>query len=225
MIHHPQLDSLPPADHAAVPTTSPTSYLTGYAVLNLADPTYGETADWHQAGWRAPVDGSTREPHTINLAHEPTLRPIMELLKTHELHDYRPSLQQIGHPAGTGNRPVWGASHVRAILELAWEELVSNPPHTTTDALIQTVDPHTVARWLPEPMQWLKLHWWGWRIETGPARHAKLDEAWRTWRQHLTPYADHHDATKTIAWWLYPLCLSLAPVTATKRAARPTPRR
>lgn len=44
---------------------------------------------------------------------------------------------------------MWGASHVRSVLEMAWECIVIETDNVQTEYLLQAVDPHTVARWLP----------------------------------------------------------------------------
>ena len=205
--------------HTWVPPTSKSAYLTGDAALNLPDPVYPGGGDWHRACWQVPVEGVPAAAHAMTLAHTTELGPLMRLFGTRELHDYRAGLRAIGHPAGERETPIWGASHVRCVLEMAWECITLETEDADSEKLLRGVDPQTVARWLAEPMQWLKLQWWAWRIEVGPARSIGADRAWRGWRRHLTPYADYRTPERTFEWWLYPMCAAIAIVSAATRIA------
>ena len=200
-----------------IPPTSKRAYLTGYQVLNLTDPLYPDGGDWHRACWQVPVEGVPTVARTATIAQADELAPLMHLFEANELHDYRGALREVGHPAARRPTPVWGASHVRAVLEMAWEYTALEGAETQPEELLQTVDPQTVARWLAEPMQWLKLQWWAWRIQTGPARVIGAESAWREWRRHLTPYADYRAPERTFARWLYPTCACLAIASAVTR--------
>ena len=207
--------------HAWIPATSQSAYLSPFAALNLPDPVYPDGGDWHRACWEVPLEGIREKARTIGVQKGPELEPMRKLLGTRELRDYRPSLRRIGHPAGKRQTPVWGPSHVRAVLEMAWSCTVeeANRQHELqAEDLAQAVDPQTVGRWLGEPMQWLKLQWWAWRIEAGPARAIGAGNAWKQWRRRLTPYADYREPDRTFEWWLYALCTVLAAASAAQRA-------
>ena len=166
-----------------------------------------------------PVEGVQTAAHMMSVAQAAELGPMMRLFGDRELHDYRPGLRAIGHPAGERDTPVVGASHVRCVLEMAWECIAPEADDAQTEDLLQAVDPYTVGRWLPEPMQWLKLQWWAWRIEVGPARSIGAGQAWREWRRHLTPYAHYDTPQRTFQWRLYPACAILSIISAAARMA------
>ena len=107
-----------------IPPTTETKYLSGYNALNLpALPDEPRLGDWHENGaWWSPTylrgDG---EPDIAELwgpdgSREGAPGP-------RELHDARPALAELEHPAARGANPVLCATVAQAILDLAWHEI------------------------------------------------------------------------------------------------------
>ena len=73
--------------------------------------------------------------------------------------DARGGLAQLGHPAGESSEGIWAASHDRAVVEAGWGHLM-----TFRRLELPPFDIWELLRMLPYPDQWLRLHWWVWRL-------------------------------------------------------------
>ena len=100
------------------------------------------------------------------------------------LRDARPGLARLNHPAARRPDRIWAATHERAVIEMAWARLdgyisrglpVGLPPVLGDD----------LARLLPFPDQWVRLHWWAWRLR--PVLTAAERSGWDAWRREWTP--------------------------------------
>ena len=124
-------------------------------------------------------------------------RELVDLLQDTELVDCRPALTNLPHRAGQRGQPVWCATHVRAVLELAWWNL-RDAEDWNPGATLRSVDPTTVARWLGSRDQWVTLHDLGDRIGSVLAPKYRLDDHWREWLSCQTPLA--HYTTPEERW-------------------------
>ena len=186
---------------AWIPETSPARYVTGNSALNLHHPTLGEAGDWHQAGWWSLVSHTDPGVHYADINDDALSRAVaadfITTLGEAELADARPALADLRHPAAKRTRPVWCATHVRAVLELAWWNMrldEEDDPGATLSAL----DPTSVARWLGSRDQWMRLHDLGDRIARVSAPQYGLEHAWRDWLSRQTPLA--HYTTPNERW-------------------------
>ena len=177
-----------------IPDTTTTRYITEGSALNLHHEDLGEAGDWHRAGWWVPASHADPDIHFALLSDHDicreALHEIIDLLGDTELVDCRPVLKELPHPAGRRDRPVWCATHVRAILEKAWwnmrEEERRDPGVT-----LKAVDPSTVARWLATRDQWIQLHNLGDQIGSALAPRHGLQAPWREWLACQTPLAHY----------------------------------
>ena len=101
--------------------------------------------------------------------------------------DVRPGLRMLGHPAGKRTDTVWGANHVRAIIDWAWAVLSGG-----SRSVGQSVTPAEVARWLWEDEQFDELRAMAAAIEDKLAE-GEEKEAWRKCWQALSPDATWED--------------------------------
>ena len=197
-----------------IPRTSPERYITGNAVLNLTDPEHPAGGDWHQSMWMD-VRGAAKAVEDFGLLSCPEAdREIMALFGACELRDYRESLREMGHPAGDRDEPVWGCSHVRAVIEEAWRLSLSSAEDDAGRGrfLLQFLDAQTVGRWLADPLQWFAFDRWARKVERTLARVHGVEEAWREWRVHMTPYGDYRYPDRTFSWDVRGLVLVMAVV-------------
>lgn len=112
-----------------IPPTTDTSYLGGYDALNLPTlPGQPRLGDWHEDGawWSATYLKGDGQPDVAELwGSAGTLEGVPGVP---ELHDARPALAQIEHPAASNASPVLCATVAQAILDLAWHELSMGGP-------------------------------------------------------------------------------------------------
>ena len=84
---------------------------TGQQALNLIDPEFESSGDWHMQGsWFAPAEGVHPKTYEALLANKARIGYVIatpaELLREERLLDARPSLQRLGHPEGDSTEPV-----------------------------------------------------------------------------------------------------------------------
>ena len=182
---------------ARIEENSRRNYITSSYALNLADPEAGlGSADWHQMCWWVPIKGihprardclSAIEVSPFRGDHKAYFSETWAALGDRGVIDVRPGLNKLGHPAGKRTKPVWGANHVRAIIDQAW--------HTLRVGVLPIgmhVTPALVARWLWSDEQFDELKEMSLVIEQ---RLASGDgtEAWGDGRQALSPEATWED--------------------------------
>ena len=128
-----------------IPATSPRAYVSGSFALNLPTlPGEPRLGDWHDDGawWSLLyVDGQGR-PIDVPLRGpdgDTTATP-----GTPQLHDARPALAQVQHPAADGSAPVLAATIPQAIADMAWGSLHGRDQQPCR---------HDIFRWTDEPTE------------------------------------------------------------------------
>lgn len=159
-------------------------HLTGSCALNVPNAPLLHGGDWHQCcGW------FTREPQALResaYTNEREHGRLLDRLGGIGLRDARGGLRRLAHPAGEGAAKVWAATYDRAVLEIAWGYLQEYGTRDMIDGY-KPIDPRELARWLPYPHQWLRLHSLAWLLRTDLVgeRLAK----WDNWRHSWSPRA------------------------------------
>ena len=175
----------PPAILIAVRVghTSPRQHISGGMALNIPNSWLLNGGDWHQhAAWFA-TTAETLLPS--NITDEATYGRLLDLLGRAGLRDARRGLRQLDHPDGWNRSRIWAATHERAIIEWAWEKLMRQGG-MSSDRERAPFDALQVAQWLGYPGQWLRLHWWAWRISR--VLDGEQREIWNGWRSKWTPW-------------------------------------
>lgn len=184
-----------------IPETSTHAYITGLSALNLSSNELGTFGDWHPHVWWVPEEQAHRAGLHAAMSTDEIRRDaaadIIAVLGTQHLADARPALREIGHGAADEAKPVWCATHVRAVIELAWADMKDNE-RDDPGATLMSVDPTSVARWLAIREQWIALHDIAERVARGPAREHGLEAPWREWKSHQSPLA--HYSEPDIRW-------------------------
>ena len=173
--------------------TSARQYVTGLQALNLIDPEFESSGDWHMQGsWFVSAEGVHPRAYEALLANKARFGYVLatpaELLGEDRLFDARPSLQRLGHPEGDSTEPVWAAHHDRAIVDGAWKWLHPNP-----SLFPGPYYGPAVANWLWTNAQFAHLHRLARKVEStlsGNRRHL-----WATWMRDLTPDAEWERGT------------------------------
>ena len=159
-------------------------HLTGSWALNVPNAPLLHGGDWHQGcGWFTRKPKELRESAYTN-EHEHGR--LLDRLGRFGLRDARAGLRRLGHPSGECPTKVWAATYDRAVLESAWRYLQEYGTHDMIDGY-KPVNPRELARWLPYPHQWLRLHSLAWllRNDLDGDRLAK----WDSWRHSWSPRA------------------------------------
>ena len=195
---HQLLDEGPNATHHAwIPPTDPRNYLDGLHALNLRSPEVGSPGDWHPHVWECRVREPRWDAHYASTSARRGASPWQERLRewlgTREQVDARPALKRIGHPAAHRDTAVWCATHVRVVLEQAYDALKHATPEERWNAALRCQDPKTTARWLGRRRnaRWERLHALAAEIEQVLCGRpgAPQVEDWRRWRVRQTPRA------------------------------------
>lgn len=165
-----------------VAETTARRHITGMMAMNIPDPAY-PGGDWHQeSSWFGVEPESLPARFYTN---EETYSEILDRLGTAGVKDARPGLRILGHPAGERDAPVWTAAYDRAIVEIAWKQLVhERRTRAVTDYI--PVESGDVQSWLFRSIYWIRLNWWGWRLRwalTGEERRR-----WDKWRRKWRPW-------------------------------------
>ena len=163
--------------------TNARQHITGYWALSIPAP-------YRSMGGRSNPRRTwfASRPETLadreGLTDESTYGRLLDCLGRWGLRDARKGLAEFGHPGGESSTKIWAASHVRAVIEVHWEQLI---PFARCGLVHPPYDVNDVAKLLPYPDQWIPLHWWAWRIET--VMTASELELWRAWRRQWNPWA------------------------------------
>ena len=165
-------------------TSSKQDYLTGWAALNLTDPEWPSSGDWHRSGWRGPYDAARPWVNCATMSADQGRFATVRILGDMRLYDARESLAALPHPAARRDAPVWCAHHDRAIADLAWDFV--NGPYQT--GYLKCLYAPTVAEWLWDEPQLdnLKAMLEELTNHVPPASR----RGWNQWRSELTMEAD-----------------------------------
>lgn len=129
----------------AMPPTPDGLYVTGLTVFALRHPSIGMGFNWRVDLRAAPGTVAHRSDHpALERGAAATARAIGNA----EIADLRPALRKVGHGDGKRSEPVWGATHVRATLELAWQKLEAIVEGRSGTKLRDTYDTRTMRVWL-----------------------------------------------------------------------------
>ena len=155
-------------------------HITGTAALNIPQRHRMSSGDWHEhATW------FWHEPETLregSLTNEATHGRLLYVLGLWGLRDARWGLAELGHPAGRRREPVWVATHDRAVVEAGWSSVVNQAPVGVDHP---PFDIWELLRLLAYPDQWVRLHWWAWRLRA--VMSASERELWDRWRRAWWP--------------------------------------
>ena len=129
----------------AMPPTTRRLYVTGHTVMALRHPSIGMGFNWRVDLWGSPgIVAHRSDDPVLATGAEMTARAIGDA----EITDLRPALSNAQHPDAGRDEPVWGATHVRAVLELAWQKLDAIVRRGARTMLCDTYDRRTIAVWL-----------------------------------------------------------------------------
>ena len=159
-------------------------HLTGSCALNIPNAPLLHGGDWHQCcGW------FTEEPHDLResaYTNEREHGRLLDRLGGIGLRDARAGLRRLAHPAGDGATKVWAATYDRAVLETAWAYLQKYGPGDMIEGY-KPIDTRELARWLPHPHQWLRLHALAWLLRND--LKSEVLAKWDNWRHSWSPRA------------------------------------
>ena len=163
-----------------MPPTSRSAYVTGHTVLGLQHPSIGMGFNWW-ANLTGPQGVIAFRSDNPLFAHAAKLTK--QVMGDSEIADLRPALGKAGHPDAKRNNPIWGATHVRAALEVAWETHIAIARSREDRKIGDTHDKRTIRVWL----------------DAGERRHAaqlgsamaqleenEPTEEWHVWLETLT---------------------------------------
>lgn len=165
-------------------TTDVRRHLTGLYALNIPNAPLGGGGDWHQCcGW---FSEEPRDLHESAYTNEPEHGRLLDRIGGVGLRDARAGLRRLGHPDGEKTVKVWAATYDRAALEIAWQYVQEYPTHDMIEGY-KPIDRRELARWLPYPHQWLRLHWFAWLLRND--LDAERLVKWDNWRHGWSPRA------------------------------------
>ena len=126
-------------------TTSRNAYVTGHTVLGLQHPSIGMGFNW----WADLLAPQGRVAfRSDNRLFANAARLTRQVMGDTEIADLRPALANAGHPDATRKNPIWGATHVRAALEVAWETHIAMTRSRDDTKIGDTYDRRTIRVWL-----------------------------------------------------------------------------
>ena len=168
-----------------IEATTRRRHLTGMTAMNIPQRwSYG--GDWHTGSWFTEQDH--RVP-TTEYTDDNTYAAIADRLGDHGVCDARWGLRRLGHPAGKSKAPIWKASFDRAIIEMAWQQLMEERKYGAAAfaTVPPPIDPYELGRWLFSPMHWLRLTWWAWKLRW--ALIGAERDKWDSWRSDWHPWS------------------------------------
>ena len=125
--------------------TSERDYINGSAALGLRAENLGTGGCWwreYRAPNRTPLESSARSPWSDGV------EVVTRVFGTEGLTDMRAGLCNAGHPAGKRSRPIIGATHVRATLEMAWQLAKDEASGARRERIRDRLDARTLRRLL-----------------------------------------------------------------------------
>ena len=158
-------------------------HLTGLFALNVPNFGLHQGGDWHQfSTWFGTEPEKVRESGFTN---EEEYGQLLDRLGEQGLRDARAGLGQLNHPAASEPSKIWTATYERAAVEIAWIRLQRHGPQDKHQSC-PPVDARELARWLIYPHQWLKLHWYAWKLRADLSGEGLRD--WDKWRKSWLPW-------------------------------------
>ena len=130
--------------------------------------------------WFSPIPLSLVEG---NYTNEETYGVVLDRLGRSGLRDARSGLRTLNHPDGWSPTKIWAATHDRAVIEMAWKGIMID--RELGKEWSPPIDNIELARWLPYPHQWIRLHWWAWKLRWSLAGEER--RKWDRWRNEWTP--------------------------------------
>ena len=164
-----------------VPTT-PRRHITGSLALNIPYVHRHSSGDWHPTVW---FDTTPRRLAPHHVTDEAVYGRLLDLLGNSGLRDARRGLATLRHPGGEAPEKVWAATHERAVIELAWDQLQS----TVGTGLAPgwpPIDNDDYFRLMRYPDQWVRIRWWSWHV-CGILTEEEL-AIWEEWRRDWWPW-------------------------------------
>ena len=159
-------------------------HLTGSCALNIPNAPLLFGGDWHQCcGWFAKEPQDLQENAYTNEREHGLL---LDRFGRIGLRDARAGLRRLGHPAGDGATKVWAATYDRAVLETAWAYLQKYGTEDIVEGY-KPIDTRELARWLPYPHQWLRLHTLASLLRND--LDGEVLTKWDNWRHTWSPWA------------------------------------
>ena len=158
------------------PTTA-RRHITGSLALNIPG-VWRMSGDWHQhSAWFWVTRQHVRE---LDLTTDDVYGRLLDRLGRSGLGDARKGLARLNHPAADQADRIWAASHERAVIEMAWAQL-QGYVSLDLDIAEPPVDRDELNRLLPFPDQWVRVHWWAWRLRAVMTRVERA--GWDRWRR------------------------------------------
>ena len=130
---------------APVNLNDPLDYVTGRSVMALAAPNLGGKSCWYSEcrnASGAPMETAMCGPWTEGA------QITGKILATGLLTDIREGLRNAGHPEGRRTTAIAGATHVRAVLEMAWQHALEEALEGTAEKVDNILDRRKLQRWL-----------------------------------------------------------------------------
>lgn len=159
-------------------------YLTGWSSLNLSDPEWPSSGDWHHAGWWGTYDEERPWVNCAAMSADRGRFSTVPILNDERLYDAREGLAAERHPAARRSTPVWCAHHDRGIADMAWHYLLA-AFHT---GYLKCLHAPTVAEWLWDESQLENLKALLERL--APHVPSAARRGWDLWRGELSMDAD-----------------------------------
>ena len=129
---------------APVNLNDPLDYVTGRSVMALAAPNLGEKSCWYSEcrnATGAPMETAMCGPWTEGA------QITGKILATGLLTDIREGLRNAGHPEGRRTTAIAGATHVRAVLEMAWQHALEEALEGAAEKVDNILDRRKLQRW------------------------------------------------------------------------------
>ena len=130
---------------AAVKLNDPLDYVTGRSVMALAAPNLGWKSCWY--GECRNASGAPMETAMCGAWTEGT-QITGKVLGRGLLTDIREGLRNAGHPQGRRKTAIAGATHVRAVLEMAWQHALEEALEGAAEKVENILDRRKLQRWL-----------------------------------------------------------------------------
>ena len=158
---------------ATVELAGPHDYITGMSSMALAAPNLGGKSCWYTE-CRNPSGAPMAT--AMGPAWADGVRVARKVLGREHLTDIREGLRNAGHPEGRRETPVPGATHVRAVLEMAWQHALEEALEGAPEKVETILDERKLRRWMSRD-ELCRVEEIGHRM----GRHCAMARLQRTW--------------------------------------------